>query len=92
MNGKHAEHMHTCTLSSDFLTLLSDFKRTDTMPVFFIPHKRLVSTTNLSKLVKYRFQCASNRVTQPTNITNSVVLLATVATPINYAYCAYAYA
>ena len=47
---------------------------------------QLVITTDLLNLAKHWPHCASNRVAWPTRITNSIILLAIVATPLNCAY------
>ena len=42
---------------------------------------------NRSNMAKNRPYCAWNRVARSTSVTNSVFLLAIVATPIDYTYC-----
>ena len=48
--------------------------------------EQVVSTTNMLNLAKNWLQFAQNRVAQPTSVTNSVLQLAIVATPIDYAH------
>ena len=84
----HLITSHTCARGKVIASLLSlSLLLAQKSPYLeMLASKRLVSTTNQSNSMKNWLQCVSNRGIQSTSVTNSAVLLTTVATPIDSAH------